>query len=345
MELVIGNDGALPLPWLQAATIETVERQRGHALLVHGAPGIGVLPFGIALAQSWLCEAPAAVGLACGRCASCHAVQGHVHPDLHVLLPEALRRETGWLLADDRAEGEEGKRKPSKQIRIDEVRAAIDWVGKTSARGRGKVWVLHPVEALNEHSASALLKTAEEPPAGTRLVLTCSDPASILPTVRSRCQRVVLPAPDAAQARDWLQTQGVLRPDVLLAACGGRPLDALALVREGVDAAAWESLPAAVSAGRPGALAGWPVPRALDALFKLCHDALARASGAPTQYFEARLIPATVPLERLAAWSAELQRIARHAEHPWHEGLMADALVARAQAALAGRTVRPARPA
>ncbi len=332
--LTVDESGALPLPWLESTLRETLARQQGHALLLHAAPGIGALAFSACLAQSWLCEAPGTGGLACGRCASCRAVQGHVHPDLHVLLPEALRRETGWLLADDKPEGEEGKRKPSRQIRIDEVRAAIDWVGRTSARGRGKAWVLHPVEALNEHSASALLKTAEEPPAGTRLVLTCSDPLAILPTVRSRCHRVALAPPAAEVATPWLAALGVARADVLLAGCGGRPLDALALARDGIDAAAWEALPTAIAQGRAQALAGWPVPRALDALFKLCTDALARAAGAPTRYFDARRLPADADVARLTHWSRELQRIARHADHPWHEALMIDALVARAHWAL-----------
>jgi DNA polymerase-3 subunit delta' len=197
------------------------------------------------------------------------------------------------------------------------------------------------VEALNEHSASALLKTAEEPPAGTRLVLTCSDPLAILPTVRSRCHRVPLPAPEREAALAWLAAQGLARPEVLFAASGGRPLDALALARDGVDASAWEALPKAVATGRPGALAGWPVARALDALLKLAHDALARTAGSPTRYFAAAGVPDTAPVAALAAWVRDLQRIARHAEHPWHEGLMADALVARAHAALAPKASRP----
>jgi DNA polymerase-3 subunit delta' len=372
---MVRDDGTLELPWLAPALRAAASMHRTHALLVHAAPGIGAFEFALALAQSWLCEAqrgaptdaaaaphlgpvepptrqaeraelaeqageggegvPApAIGLACGRCASCRAVQARVHPDLFVLLPQTLRIERAWPLADDRPE-EDGKRKPSRQVRIDEVRAAIDWVGQTSARGRGKVWLLHPVEALNEHSASALLKTAEEPPAGTRLVLTCSDPLAILPTVRSRCQRLRLAPPPEAQALAWLQAQGLARAGVLLAACAGRPLDALALARGGVDAAAWEALPAALRDGRPGALAGWPVARALDALFKLARDALARAAGAPTRYFDARAVPAGADPARLAAWVGELQRIGRHAEHPWHEGLMTDALAAGARAALA----------
>ncbi len=337
----IGEPGVPPLPWLAGALRETLAQQRGHALLVQAAPGIGALPFALALAQSWLCEAPGADALACARCPSCRALQAHVHPDLRVLLPETLRRETGWLLADDKPEGEEGKRKPSRQIRIDEARAATDWVGRTGARGRGKILVLHPVEALNEHSASALLKTVEEPPAGTRVLLTCSDPLAILPTVRSRCQIVRLAVPDADAASRWLAGQGVARAEVVLAGCGGRPLDALALARQGIDAQAWEALPAAVARGQLDALAGWPVPRALDALFKLCCDALARSAGAPPRYFDAARLPADADPVRLAAWAAELGRIARHADHPWHEALMAEALVARAQAALVPRASRP----
>ena len=154
----------------------------------------------LSLAQSRLCEAPRPNGVACGGCAGCRLVQAQVHPDLFVLLPEIERRETGWLLADDKPEGDEAKRKPSRQIRIDDVRGLLDRVTKTSSRGRGKMVVLHPAEALNTHAASALLKTVEEPPPGTRLVLTCSDPLHVMPTVRSRCQQSVMPLPEASRA-------------------------------------------------------------------------------------------------------------------------------------------------
>ena len=60
--LVVGEDGALPLPWLNAPLADTLARQRGHALLLHGAEGIGTLPFAIVLAQALLCE---------GRAGSC----------------------------------------------------------------------------------------------------------------------------------------------------------------------------------------------------------------------------------------------------------------------------------
>lgn len=341
--MVVGADGVAPLPWLAAPLAAALTGQRGHACLVHAAEGVGALPFAMSLAQGWLCEAPPAdrATAPCGRCGSCRLVQSHLHPDLFVLLPETLRRAHRWPLADDKPEGED-KRKPSRQIRIDEVRQLIDWSTRTSARGRGKAALIHPAEAMNATSASALLKTLEEPPGGTRLVLSTSDPALLLPTVRSRCQRLRLAEPAADAALAWLQAQGVPDPGVLLAAASGRPLDALALAAAGVDAWTWTSLPGAVRRGDAAALTGWGVPRALDALLKLCHDAMAVAHGGTPRYFAAAVVPTRVDVQALGAWQRELQRVARHDEHPWHEGLLLDALVRGGAAALATRPPMPA---
>ena len=342
-DLVVGEDGELPLPWLAEPLAQALRTHRGHALLVHGAAGVGALAFALVLGQAWLCEgsgadAPAARLRPCGRCGSCRLVQSHLHPDLTVLLPETLRREHAWPLPDDKLDGDDSKRKPSRQIRIDEVRLLIERCTRTSARGQGKAALLHPADALNLQSANALLKTLEEPAAGTRLLLTTADPATLLPTVRSRCQLLRLPAPSPEQAVPWLQTRGV--PDaadaqVLLAACSGRPLDVLTLVQAGVDANGWAALPRAVANGQAGALAGWPVPRALDALQKVCHDAMARATGGAPQYFPVASLPARAALPTLTAWAAELRRVARHADHPWSEALLIEALVNGGAQALA----------
>jgi DNA polymerase III subunit delta' len=343
--MLVDDTGALPLPWLAAPLERALTTHRGHALLVHGTPGVGAMPFALTLAQAWLCEAEAGVPRPCGRCGSCRLVQGHVHPDLTVLLPETLRREHDWPLPDDRPDSDEGKRKPSRQIRIDEVRLLIDRLTRTSARGRAKVGVLHPADVLNVPAASALLKTLEEPAPGTRLLLTTADPAVLLPTVRSRCQLLRLAEPPSAMALAWLQARGV--PDagdaqVLLTACSGRPMDALALQQAGVDARAWAALPAAVASGNAAVLAGWPVPRALDALHKLCHDALARATGGTARYFPNAAVPARATPQRLSAWWRELDRVARHAEHPWNEPLLVEALVRAGAEALARPASRTA---
>ena len=338
LNLAVDESGALPLPWLAQPLAEALARQRGHAVLLHGAEGVGTLHFGLALAQAWLCEGDAQPR-PCGRCPSCRLVQSRLHPDLFVLLPEVMRVAFGWLLADDKPD-DEGKKKPSRQIRIGEVRAATDWVMKTSARGRGKVLLLHPAEALNPQAANALLKTLEEPPTGTRLLLGAADPAQLLPTVRSRCQTLPLAAPPADEAARWLAAQGVQGADVLLAASSGRPLAAQALAAAGIDAAAWAALPQAVARGQGAALSGWPVPRAVDALLKLCHDALALAAGGAPRYFPASSLPGRADKDRsgaigrLVEWHRSLLRVARHDEHPWQEGLLLDALVAEGRRAL-----------
>ena len=159
-------------------------------------------------------------------------------------------------------------------------------------------------------------------------------PEHLLATVRSRCQRVALPWPDADEALGWLRGHGVAAPEVLLAAAGGRPLDALALHEAGIDAQAWQSLPRAVASGHATALAGWPVPQVVDALQKLCHDAMSIAAGGSPRFFPAVAMPRSPRLDGLAAWALRLVAVARHDEHPWNEGLLIEALVAHGREAL-----------
>lgn len=342
--MLVGPDGELRLPWLRAPLAEVLAHQRAHALLVRGAAGSGSLEFALTLAQSWLCEAPAPTGPrpACGRCEACRLVQSHGHPDLLVLLPEELRRQLGWPLGIDKPDSAEAERKkPSRQIRIDEVRHAIEWISKTNSRGRAKVVVLHPAEVLNLQSANALLKTLEEPPAGARLVLTAADPANLLPTVRSRCQQTMLAEPAPPEARAWLEAQGVVGAEVLLAATGGQPLRARRMAQDGVDAEAWAALPRAVMAGHTAAFQGWPLPMTIDALQRLSHDLLCRAAGAAPRFFPPASLPAVGAIEPLLAWQRSLSRVARHDEHPWNEGLLLEALVHEARSAMATSPARP----
>jgi DNA polymerase-3 subunit delta' len=267
-------------------------------------------------------------------------VQARSHPDLLVLLPEALREPLGWAVAGDDDAGEEkaSKRKPSKEIRVDEIRRAIAFAQTSSARGRAKVVVLHPAERMNGVAANALLKTLEEPPGAARLVLASTSPDALLPTIRSRCQPVPLALPEPAVAARWLAERGVANADVLLAAHGGQPQDALAASAEGLDARQWAALPQQLARGEAGPLAGWALPRVLDTLQKVCHDAMRVAAGAAPRYFPPAAMPPPAPLSALAAWARELQRLARNAEHAWNAGLMVESLTQQAREALARRT-------
>lgn len=342
---MVGSDGVLPLPWLAPWLEEALRTQRGHAVLIHGPQGIGQWQLSLTLAQAWLCEGGQGARRPCGTCASCRLVQARSHPDLLVLIPEALQAPLGWTLADSEGEGAEagGKKQPSKEIKVEAVRGAVAFAQTTPAREAGKVVVLHPAERMNGIAANALLKTLEEPAGSARFILSCSAPEALLPTIRSRCQAFALPLPEAQAAADWLAEQGVAQPQVVLAAAGGQPLDALERVREGLDARLWQQLPALMQRGDATAMTGWPIPRAVDALQKLCHDVACVSVGAAPRFYPAQALPRQAETARLLAWSRELARAARHAEHPLNAGLAIEALVAQAQRALA--TPAPERPA
>jgi DNA polymerase-3 subunit delta' len=325
------------LPWV-AAPLRRMLETRAHALLIHGSGGVGQFELALALAKGWLCEATdrPLVDRPCGRCASCKLNAARSHPDLLVLVPEALRESLGWEIGgnDGEEEGEGGKRKPSKEIRVDAVRAAIAFATTTSARGRGKVIVVHPAERMNEVAASAFLKTLEEPAGDSRFLLCSAAPDSLLATIRSRCQQVVLPVPPARDAEAWLARQGVAQPGVLLAASGGQPREALEHAERGVDAAAWLALPGRIAAGDATALQGWGLPAAVDALQMICHDSASLACGGTPRFFPRERLSGGAELGALLGWSRELARVAAEVDHPWSVDLAIESLVGQGREAL-----------
>ncbi len=337
---MVGPEGDMPLPWIGEWLDAALRSQHGHAVLIHGQQGIGQWQLSLTLAQAWLCEAGQGTHRPCGRCAACRLVQAHSHPDLLVLLPEALQGSLGWNQADadgDASETASSKKQPSKEIKVDAVRTAVAFAQTTAARSAGKVVVLHPAERMNPVAANALLKTLEEPAGSARFILSCAAPEALLPTIRSRCQAFALGLPDAAAAEAWLAAQGVADADVVLAAAGGQPLEALEQVAGGLDAGLWRQLPTAMQRGDAAPLAGWSIARVVDALQKLCHDATCVGTAATPRYFPLHALPKEVDLARLAVWSRELSRAARQAEHPLNAGLAIEALVTQARRALAPR--------
>ncbi len=329
------------LPWLGPLLAKARREQRSHAVLLHGPAGVGQFELAQALAAAWLCEA-AGDDRPCGRCGACKLVAARTHPDLWIVVPYVLRVSLGWSTEND--DEDVGHRRdakqPSKLILIGQARALQGFAQTTPARGRGKVAVIHPAERMNAEAANALLKTLEEPPGGLRLVLATAAPDALLPTVRSRCQAFAVPLPPAADAAAWLAGQGVAQPEVLLAACGGQPLDALQSAADGLDAALWLRLPALLRAGDAGPLVAVPLPRLVDALQKCCHDLLRHAGGSAPRYLPAEALPPAAGRDGLLAWGASLRAAARHAEHPWQAALAVESLVQQGQRALAREGIR-----
>ncbi len=328
-------------PWIDAQR-QVLLAQPGHALLLQGPSGLGQYALALELARAWLCENPVEQG-ACGQCPSCHAIEVRTHADLCVLMPETAMTERGWPLSEKaQQEIDDKKRKPSKEIRVDALRDAVEFAQRTSARGRGKVVLVYPAERMNTIAANALLKTLEEPVGAVRFVLASEAAYQLLPTIRSRCLSHTMAWPAPADALAWLQAQALPAADaeVLLRAAGGRPEDALRWAQAGLTARQWSQLPKALARGDVSALADWSPAQAVDALQKVCHDLLAVGAGGAPRFFALADLPAAVPLAPLAAWWRELADTLRTAEHPFNAGLMLESLVSRARVAL--HSMRPA---
>ena len=99
------------------------------------------------------------------------------------------------------------------------------------------------------------------------------------------------------------------------------------MAQDGVSAALWTTLPAMVHQGRAEALLALPVPRMVDTLQKICLDLMARALGAPPNFFSEDQLPPGAQAHALSAWWVRLQKASRHEDHPWNAGLLTESLV------------------
>jgi DNA polymerase-3 subunit delta' len=213
------------LPWHTALIEDLVARRATlpHAILIHGREGIGMVELARALAQSLLCESGRG-GVACGECPACGWFRDGNHPDFREVRPEAL--DETEERAEESAEGEKEDKK-SLFIKIDQIRALSDFMMLTTHRSGMRVLVLHPAEAMKAEAANSLLKTLEEPPPGTLIVLVTARIGRLLATIKSRCRKLPAPSPTRAQSLAWLKAQGIEQPERALASAGGAPLDAV----------------------------------------------------------------------------------------------------------------------
>jgi DNA polymerase-3 subunit delta' len=215
-----------------------------HALLFHGQEGIGKSVFARFLAKSLLCEARIADGHACGLCSSCLWVSQGSHPDFRMVRSESidaaegLEREESGDADDEGGAVEAGPKKsktPSKEIKIEQVRALASFLNLKTHRGGLRVVLIYPAHAMNTYTANALLKMLEEPPPDTVFLLVTDALERLLPTIRSRCRKFAMATPETAVALAWLQSRNVGHAERLLAEQGGAPLAALHASVEGAD--------------------------------------------------------------------------------------------------------------
>jgi len=322
-------------PWIHKQSLSLLAQQ-GHAWLLQGPSGLGQYALATAMVSAWLCESPHAMTQgACGHCGSCHALSVHTHADLFVLMPETVLLDLGWPLSEKaQAEIDNKTRKPSKEIRIDAMRDAIEFSQRTNARGRGKAVLVFPAERMNHITANALLKTLEEPPGDVKFVLSSEAAHQLLPTIRSRCLIHTMVWPEIKEAIEWLSQNGFSEDEAAFAlkTAGGRPDEVFRQKELGQTMQWWSHFPRAMKTGDVSHCSDLPPSEVIDALQKLCHDLLMLQSNASLRYFNASDLPILqTQSSQLTAWFKRLSQAARTAEHPFNAGLMLEALCTEAR--------------
>ena len=263
-----GSDGQWIIragPGTLAAAAALVGGAAPHAVLIVGPAGVGKMTLADDLAAGLLCLAPDPADRPCRHCRGCRLVAGGNHPDLHRLGPEGPGGQV--LIGDSGRPAGRG------------VRNLVAELAYLPVEGGRRVAVVEHAERMNEDAQNALLKTLEEPPPRTTIILCANEEDRLLPTVRSRCVRL------------------------RLAPLGVRGIEGL-LVERGVADAPTAARLARLAGGRPGlAIAYARLPEAMT-----IHDEIARtlldlveASTA------ARLVAGRELIERAAALEAVLR--------------------------------------
>ena len=174
-----------------------------HALLIVGPRGAGAGTLARDAVSTLMCGAPVDGG-PCGACRSCRLISSGSHTDLVVISP------TG----------------ESNTIKIDQIRALAAGLALFSVEGGRRIALIEHADLMNEDAQNALLKTLEEPPSRTHVILAAAEDSRLMPTIRSRCAVIRLGLPDANQASELLgERLGVDAPTAvrLLRMSSGRP--------------------------------------------------------------------------------------------------------------------------
>ena len=291
----------------QAAAVALLQRaiaadRLAHAYAFVGPSGVGRRLTAVAFAQAALCAAQG-----CGTCATCRRVAAGQHPDCQVIAPTPPR---------DNPKG-------APMIRIEEVRELQRMAALAPHETSRKVFVLDDADRMTLPTAQALLKTLEEPPPRTQLVMIIANPRALPPTLLSRCQRVRFGPLATDDAARLLEERGVpAEASQLLARLAqGRPGLALGLdldaTRSRRDAAL--ALAAEPPARLGAALDRAPTDRAtvaayLELYWAWYRDALCLAAGGSAallvnadQEPALRALAARVPAPALAAALARVK--------------------------------------
>ncbi len=188
-----------------------------HAVLLVGPEGVGKTTLALDIAAALLCQGPVGVARPCRDCRACRMVEHDNHPDLHRLAPTGPGGSIPIGGRDDRG-----------------VRDLVGALAYLPVEGGARVAIVERAHRMSEDAQSAFLKTLEEPPARTTIILCADDDELLLPTIRSRCARIRLGAMGPRDVEAVLVEHGVADAPTasrLARMTDGRPGHAIAFAR------------------------------------------------------------------------------------------------------------------
>ncbi len=241
------------------------ERVAG-AYLFAGVQGIGKETVALYFANLILCEQRTEEASPCGECRACRKIKSGNHPDLRIIRPDGA------------------------QIKIDQIRDLQQQIFYQPLEGPRKIYILASTERMNPYAANSLLKTLEEPPAASTLILLTENIESMLLTIRSRCQVLSFyPMPIEQLTVALMDHFSIDKETASTAAVlsGGVVGKAITLIEEGISET--ETVPEILEETDPLAafrLAEQFVEKGLDSLDELItwyRDLLFLQQGAPVE--------------------------------------------------------------
>ncbi len=228
---IIGHEG--PIRILKRAAFSG---RVPNAYLFVGQPHVGRRTVALQLAKALNCERRTQFASAdeldcCDECDNCRAFDHERHPDLMVVRPTLSLKGDDDLIQEAEENGE-GEQAPDfieiegAMIRTGQIEALIEHTYLKRVQARHKIYLVISAETMNDAAQNRLLKTLEEPPPNTLLILTSANLGALLPTTISRCSVISFEGVPAAEAEGRLQER---RPDMapeqlhsLVALSGGR---------------------------------------------------------------------------------------------------------------------------
>jgi DNA polymerase-3 subunit delta' len=171
-----------------------------HAYLFTGDKGVGKYLTAKTFAKALNCmyEGTYSQFDSCGLCSSCIKIEKGIHPDVFELQPE------------------------KGQIKVDMIRKLEDDFSLKAFEGKWKIALIDDAETLNPYAGNAFLKTLEEPPQMSLMILITSRPDILLPTIRSRCQNIHFTPLRSCDMEALLKEKGYDNVSLISCLSGGR---------------------------------------------------------------------------------------------------------------------------